>query len=701
MRVNSVLKKKQQPTEAYSAPLRGVCMNCAAGCGLKIFREAGTEKIFGDENHQINKGALCPKIVNIRRCTNGGERLSVPCVRETPASPWRECAWEEALQTIAARLTRLREKAGSAVIALPGFGTETFDYFASASWFSGLLKNSAGPEDFIPSALGNSGALAQMFGVPGACLAMNTPRDWSKSKTILILGGDPAAESPISFGALMDARDRGRTVLYLGSAGGMTALRASLALLVRPGTEALALAALAHGLVRDGLVHAETLSEHTTGLDFLKAGLFPFTPETVAPFCGVHTGQLEQCIALVGHSSPLHVQIGSPAFTLNNDSLLSLGAALPVLRGSIGLPGGGFNMKGVSPFRIPTEKPDNQSWLGSFERLLLSAQKPSAVLAQGDWASRLGGGIAVREALKGLGFIVHLGCFDNATRKRALVSLPLSHWSEYPGLVDRNDGRALQWAPQLFEPFGQSRSPLEIWTALAGLMFPEAVPPWDQRPEESPPRKLAGHMLASNPLTAGITLEALDNYAPGLPSGGVLWPAADTHALDFERSRFIQGNVRGQNILFTQNSLYPCHDRRFPTPDGRIHLEAVVVPPFPPVAKPQALHSASGSPLLDLVIREAVGKIPDHPSLPGQASTAPGHTAGIHPETAADLGISRGLRLNIRNPDTQSQITAYADICWGVPPDTLSLEADPGNFLFPVVGGSSCTVEVSTAVSLP
>src|SRR5207302_1472165 len=56
---------------------------------------------------------------------------------------------------------------------------------------------------------------------------------------------------------------------------------------IRPGTDALLLAAIASTLFEESLVRPGRLSEHLHGLDALAALLAPFTAETVAAHCRI------------------------------------------------------------------------------------------------------------------------------------------------------------------------------------------------------------------------------------------------------------------------------------------------------------------------------------------------------------------------------------------------------------------------------
>ena len=671
MRSGGLLAKKQQSIRPYDAVSYGVCASCPAGCGLKAFMNgAAPVDFFGDEEHPLNKGSLCPKGLMVYHAHRHRDRLLVPEIREDLRAPWRRVSWNEAFDVIAARLAELDEEA---VLALPGSTYAPLDYIVGAEWFAGIRRGTYPPAAFVPAQLGERGALAAMFGVPASALCMNAQRDWASSRVILIVGGDPAAEAPASFGPLEDARDRGSTLLYLGACGGMTALRSTQALQVIPGTEGVALGALLHVMLRDGKEHSAFITENTEGIATLRAAVYNLTPEIAAAVCGVEQEQIEAFARLLTCKTPLQVR---PAASLDDASLSLCGAMVTIL-GSVGIPGGGLNMSAVSPFRSGGDVAPE-----SLEQLLCD-ERCQAVIGYGDWASRLSGGKRVRKALKACKLVVHVGCFNDATRALAHVSLPAAHWSEYASLRDVSDSRALQWSRALLAPAGDSRTPLAIWTALSARIAPDIRAPWSDMPTATEQERMARHVLASNPLTAGIAFEAL--AADGMQSsGGVQWPCTKPDDAVLEHDRFIRATIRGCNILFKAHSQWLDSGRRFPTANGRIRLDAVRVPQ--PSTAPADTRS------MFLVLSGQVLHAVNHPAVVLREELP---LASIHPETAARLRLHSGDRLILRTENGVAK--AVARVSWSARPDTVGMEPEFATVLLPVGKGTTVAVQIDKA----
>ncbi|MBQ9105474.1 MAG: molybdopterin-dependent oxidoreductase [Mailhella sp.] len=659
MRSDGVLAKKQLTIRPYDAVHYGICANCASGCSIKSFMNGATHvDFFGDEEHPLNKGSLCPKGLMVYHTHEHKARLLSPSVRDNAAAAWNTATWNAAVAAVAGKIAELGP---DAVVALPASTLETMDYVAGAEWFASAVPGAVAPSAFVPEALGPRGPLASMFGLSARELCMNSQRDWAASKAILVVGGDMAAESPATFGPLEDARDRGRQLLYIGSCGGMTAMRSSAALLVQPGTEAFAVGSIVHCILRDGKENKSFLADFADGLDDLRDAVAALDPVSAARICNVDAAEIEKFAAILSGKAPISVK---PSAALDA-SALSLCGALVAICGSIGVPGGGLNMPAVTPFRSGAETSV------SLEQLLLEG-KCQAVIGFGDWASRLSGGEKVRKALKACKLIVHIGSFDDATRALAHVSLPAAHWSEYASLRDVSDSRAIQWSGAMLAPAGDSRAPLAIWTDLVNAVAPEARAPWAEAAGETDQQRLASYLLASNPLTAGITLAdlAADEHKS---SGGVQWPCASAADVELEVSRFLRANIRGCNVMFKPFSEWPGTSFRFPTENGRIQLGAAIAP-----QKPAVNRSA-----LFLVLSGQVLHAVNHPAVVLRDGLP---VASINPQSAVPMGLKAGDKIVISTDE--ASVTASVRTSWSACPGTVNMEPEAAAALLPVNAGT-------------
>ncbi len=657
MRLLQRPQKKQLSCKKFSSVAKSVCHLCPAGCGLKIFLDdARPADIYGDESHPANKGALCPKAMALYWQFGHSTRLAHPAIRRSTDDPWQETGWDTALAFAAEQI----QNAGPDNVIVGAKESDPFDAICGAELFAEALNLKVMPSQFFPGSFGSAGAFKKMTGIPARQFLANTPRDWCASKAILVIGGDLAQENPITFGPLQDARDRGTKLFYLGSRGGMTARKASDAWIVRSGTEALALAAVIHVFLRDGLVDQTFIDADTKGFEAFREKAGAYAPEAVAEVCGLSAERIEELARLLSTIDPIQIVTGQIDIRRwTDDAFLSMGIGLTVIKGALGRPGCGFNILGTTPFGWSDKTPV------CLEQRLLELS-PTVFMAYGDPLSQLAGHKS-REVLRHVKCVIHVGPYDNETRRIALVSLPACHWLEYNSLTHLSNGRALQWSEAAVAPYGESREPSEIFAGLTAMLASKDGAEAAILPDG---KRLAEARLSGCDLTAGISIE--DMIGSEDP-GGILWPCSSEASgmeKSYENTRYIRGNVRGKNnILFTPYSRWTGTDKKYPTGDGRIHLEHA--------AWPVLDISPAGQDELALIIADPVDRTADNP----QAMLWPngvdlGKAARLHPMTAAQLGVRN--RSRVRLDSSFGSVQATAVICPDIPEHSVVLSSDIG-----------------------
>ncbi len=658
-------KKIQEPANQFESVLRTNCGNCPAGCGMKVFMTGGkVTDVFGDEEHPINKGSLCPKGLLSYSHLYNPLRLKEPRIRESLQEPFHTVSWREAIEFTSSRVRQLAEKNGKESMAIFGRETDPFDYLAGAACFASEFKTPLTPERFFPCSWGENGLIKNMFGIPAAQLQTNPPRDWCNSRCIILYCCDLAASDPITFGPILDARDRGAVVLSIDTRDSITSSKATMSLRVRPGSQTVLLKGILRLQISRELVDSDFISEWTEGFESLKSQVEAYTPEKVSEVCGIAAGELEKFVGYLA-KSPVQVIAGDwSSRKFLSDSELCECAAISCLKGSIGVPGGGVNFLGVSPFAYSGQAGQVSNLC--LERLMTGRPSDvSCLFWYGNSRASLTGGKSSREALDKVPLIVHLSAYHNETSEHAHVSIPTSSWLEYNGLLPTNNGRAIQCHKKAADAPGQCRFPLQFWTDLAGDM---GLSWWGQQQAKNDPQSY-DFFLKRNPLTSAITCDRLD---PNTESpGGILWPCTDHSQVQFESSRFVKGTTRGLNILFQRNRHYLDCGRRFPTASGKIS--------FPVFASGNDASVVTGAaPNLPLMlttgvrvdyVEEYAGSRPDN----GPTSKP---LVKVNPKLAKTLGIKDGDALVVAS--AAEQLSVRAEISDDVAPEVLWLPQGAG-----------------------
>ena len=95
--------------------VRSTCELCNSGCGVLVYlRDGKAVRVEGDPDNPVNKGALCVKGMASLDYLYHPDRLKHPLKRvgERGKGKWQQITWDEALNIVAAELTKTKEKYG-------------------------------------------------------------------------------------------------------------------------------------------------------------------------------------------------------------------------------------------------------------------------------------------------------------------------------------------------------------------------------------------------------------------------------------------------------------------------------------------------------------------------------------------------------------------------------------------------------------
>ena len=267
------------------------CPLCEAGCGLAVtVRDNEVTHIRGDMQDVFSKGYICPKGSTLKQLHNDPDRLHVPLIKRNGVHV--EATWAQAWAAIDAGITGVIAKHGRESIATylgnpgaHGLSSLTFNRVLLQS-IGSRQRYSASTVDQLPKQV-SSGL---MF---GSASTVPVP-DLDRTQYLLVLGANPY----VSNGSLCTAPDfpgrleamqaRGGKLVVVDPRKSRTAQQADEWIAIRPGTDALLLAAIAQTLATDGLeVLSQRLGRYLNGLDEVVLALQPFTPEAVAVTTGI------------------------------------------------------------------------------------------------------------------------------------------------------------------------------------------------------------------------------------------------------------------------------------------------------------------------------------------------------------------------------------------------------------------------------
>ncbi|WP_369270061.1 molybdopterin oxidoreductase family protein [Streptomyces sp. R11] len=437
-----------------------ICPLCEATCGLTLTIEGtAVTGARGDRDDVFSQGFICPKGASFGAVDGDPDRLRTPLVRKD--GELREASWEEAFDAVAAGVRAVVERYGPNSVGVV-LGNPNVHTVAGALYPPVLLAGLGTRSIFTASTVDQMPKHVSSGLLFGDALAIPVP-DLDHTDHLLLIGANPLESNgslctaPDFPGKLKAIKARGGTLTVIDPRRTRTAKLADRHIAIRPGTDALLLAAMASVLFEEGLVAPGELAPHLQGLDELPDAVRDFTPEAVADACDVDAATIRALARelAAAPTAAVYGRIGS--CTVPHGTLASwLVDVLNILTGNLDRPGGalfpqaatdktprpagpghGFALgrwqsrvsghpeaKGELPLSALAEEIDTATEEGEPIRALI-AIAANPVLSSPD-------GDRLDKALDSLDFMVSVDPYLNETSRHAHVVLPPPPPSQSP-----------------------------------------------------------------------------------------------------------------------------------------------------------------------------------------------------------------------------------------------------------------------------
>ncbi|MFF4016724.1 molybdopterin oxidoreductase family protein [Streptomyces sp. NPDC001843] len=437
-----------------------ICPLCEATCGLTLTidgtRVTGAR---GDRDDVFSKGFICPKGASFGAVDGDPDRLRAPLVRR--GGELREASWEEAFDAVAAGVRPVVERYGADSVGVV-LGNPNVHTMAGALYPPVLLAALRTRSLFTASTVDQMPKHVSSGLLFGDANAIPVP-DLDHTDHLLLIGANPLESNgslctaPDFPGKLKALKARGGTLTVIDPRRTRTAKLADRHIAIRPGTDALLLAAMAYVLFEEKLVDLGELTPHVQGVDEVEAAVADFSPDAVADACDVAAAEIRTLARelAAAPTAAVYGRIGS--CTVPHGTLASwLVDVLNVLTGNLDRPGGalfpqaatdrtprpagpgrGFVLgrwssrvrrhpeaKGELPLSALAEEIDTATEEGEPVRALITvAANPVLSAPDGD---------RLDKALDSLDFMVSVDPYLNETSRHAHVVLPPPPPSQSP-----------------------------------------------------------------------------------------------------------------------------------------------------------------------------------------------------------------------------------------------------------------------------
>ncbi len=341
--------------------------NCGGRCVLKLFLKDGD--IVRIETDDRPEDTLADP--QLRACIRGRayrrrqyhpDRLKYPLKRtgKRGEGKFERISWEEALDTMAAELIRVKNTYGNSAILVP-YGTGSYSQTNGRQTAARLMNLFGGSLGFYNSYSWACISRATPY-VYGSSVTGNQRQDWVNSKYIIMWGWNPAEmrDGTNSEYFIKKARENGARVICIDPRMSMSA--SALAdewIPIRPGTDTALMSAMAHVIISEGLHDKDFIRRCCIGFDSsqMPAGLeneesysdYIFgtrdgqakTPEWAEAITGIPRNTIVRIAREYGSIKPamLYQGYGMQRRAYGEQPVLG-GCVLAAITGNVGIPGG-------------------------------------------------------------------------------------------------------------------------------------------------------------------------------------------------------------------------------------------------------------------------------------------------------------------------------------------------------------------------
>ncbi|MCF6272646.1 MAG: formate dehydrogenase subunit alpha [Rhodobacteraceae bacterium] len=650
----------------FDTEIASVCPYCGVGCQLSFkVKDNRIVRVDGLDG-PANQERLCVKGRFGFDYIHHPHRLTKPLVRRegakkglnvdpaNPLSHFREATWNEALDVAANGLQKHRE-------SIAGFGSAKCSN-EEAYLFQKLIRAGFGSNNVDHcTRLCHASSVAALLENVGSGAVTATFNQIEHADVAIIIGSNAIENHPVAATYFKQFTKRGGKLIVLDPRGVGLGRYATHRVQFTPGADVALLNALMHVIAKDELYDTAYIDRFTEGWDTFKDHLKAYTPEAMAPLCGVPADELRAIAHTFarGKAGMIFWGMGVSQHIHGTDNARCL-ISLALMTGNVGKQGAGLhplrgqnNVQGASDAGlIPMFLPDYQSVTDDTVREKFSkkwgiegfsAEKGLTVVetihaihaGEVEAMYILGENPAMsdpdvnhaRAALAKLKHLVVQDIFMTETAMFADVILPAAAWPEKDGTAT-NTNRQVQLGRAAITPPGLARPDWEITTALANRLGLN----WTY----THPREVFAEMTELMPSFDNITWQRLE------AENAVTYPS-------------LSPSDPGQAIVFSDG---------FPRAGGRAAFKPVAVTepaerpdkayPFVLITGRQLEHWHTGTMTRRSTVLDAI---------------EPEATCTLHPKTLRDIGIDAGgtVRLTTR----RGEITLRARADRAVPANTV------------------------------
>lgn len=363
---------RPSPERGHVTSVPTTCLLCDSGCGIKVHLVNGNRAIYieGNEDHPVNKGGVCPIAAAGLQFFYAPYRIPGP-LKQTKQrgdiAGFQPISWPDAINDLSGKLSSLRaEGRPQAVACIASDRRSSLDELLQR-----FLAAFGSPNFYKMPSHSDSTRLAAAL-----MLGQNAPLAFSveNAATILSFGANliegwgSTCRMQAAYRRWQGTPGKTTRIIQVESRCSLTAAKADAWIPVAPGTEAALAMAIAHVMIKEKMIDAESISNNVFGfsdwvdatgrtrMGFRTLALAPEnSPEEVAKITGVDARKIRELAKeFAAQPSALAVWGSNYGNTPDNIYHDAVFLALNVLKGNV-KPGG---LVGVAPHVPLAAMPD-------------------------------------------------------------------------------------------------------------------------------------------------------------------------------------------------------------------------------------------------------------------------------------------------------------------------------------------------------
>ncbi len=669
--------------------ISGGLNNCGCGLRVRLVDKKRAVSISGNPDHPLSQGAVCPMCAaSLQYFYNQQLRLTTPM--KNVGGDWLKVTWDEAMKTMAAKLTDIRKAGAPQKIAMINDGANS----ATTSILNRFMQAYGSPNVYsMPSMRDTNRVVAKaMFGVDG-----DLGYDLHNSDYILSFGSgivEGWGQNVFTMNAYQHIATNPKAKLVQVETNlSATGSKASRWVAVNPGTEGALALGIAHIILKENLFKPENVSSlygfGSGPSSFRDMVLANYVPTKVTAITGVPEAVITEIAREFAKAQNPVAVAGRGKGTMPGDvqefmAIMSLNAVV----GSVGRKGG------VGPVAVPVSplgdvapdttasaglngKPFGGGTLTGFVQEVAAQEKvpfDMLIVDGSNPAYEMPGALDFKEVRKKIPFIVCVAPFYNETVAMADLVLPsatfLEKWDDLAG-ASTVPFPVYQVTIPTFHPIYDSKATGEIFLAQAKSLGGSVA---DAMPWKSMEQVVMARGKGVFQSGTGMVAEpgSMGKSGKGFGSENDFWKGVASSGCWYDPAAAV-----GTAPLTAQ------------TPSGSVELasqsvQGVAAAAYKPAAAPG---DANAYPLLLMpyetmwISGDGLASAPYLTKLfPDTLLRGKDLFAGVNPQTASKLNVSEGDWIQVAS--SKGALKVRAHLANGVRPDVIAMAEGFGHTAF-------------------